>query len=69
MAVRQALAKTWRTRAAIYSEVEVGPRLYANLLQALEQPREDRGELCPADQRCRVAGGGDGEPTDLRPSH
>jgi hypothetical protein len=65
-AVRQALAKTWRGRATIQSDVEVGSRLCANLRQALEQRRESLG--------CRFAAIGDrlaarrsnGEPTDLR---
>jgi hypothetical protein len=36
VAVRQALAITWRTRKGIGSEVELGARLYANLQQSLQ---------------------------------
>lgn len=65
-AVRQALAKTWRGRATIQSDVEVGSRLCANLRQALEQQGENLGHRFSAFGDRRAARRSNGEPTGFR---
>ena len=43
VAVRQALAATWKSRDVIQSDIDVRPRLYGNLRRALQARSEDRG--------------------------